>query len=151
MPDRRGFAPYMSLVVPMYNEAEGIAPFFERAEAVLDELLEQGTISNYEIICVNDGSSDDTVYHLNDHHARNPRIKVLDLSRNFGKEAALTAGMANVNGDVVVPIDADLEEPPELITEFLKQWRNGFDIIYGARASREHDSFFKASHIESIL
>jgi len=143
MSDRRGFAPYMSLVVPMYNEAEGITPFFERAEAVLDALLGQGAISNYEIICVNDGSSDDTVYRLGDHHERNPRIKVLDLSRNFGKEAALTAGMANVNGDVIVPIDADLEEPPELITAFLEQWRNGFDIIYGARASREHDSLSK--------
>lgn len=139
MPDRRGFVPYMSLVVPMYNEADGISPFFERVEAVLDELLAENEIVDYEIICVNDGSSDDTVFQLDDHHERNPRIKILDLSRNFGKEAALTAGMANVKGDVVVPIDADLEEPPELIKDFLEKWREGFDIVYGARVSREHD------------
>ena len=143
MSDRRGFAPYMSLVVPMYNESDGVDAFFNRTESILNELEQQGAIANYEIICVNDGSSDDTVYRLSDHNLRNPRIKVLDLSRNFGKEAALTAGMANVNGDVVVPIDADLEEPPELITEFLQKWREGYDIVYGARASREHDSFSK--------
>ncbi len=143
MSDQRGFTPCLSLIVPMYNEADGANAFFEKTEATLSTLIDQNALADYEIICVNDGSSDDTIYRLHDHHERNPRIKILDLSRNFGKEAALTAGMANISGDVIVPIDADLEEPPELIGEFLVKWREGFDIVYGARISREYDTLSK--------
>lgn len=143
MPDQRGFTPFMSLVVPMYNEADGVDRFFAAAESTMEDLLRGEQIADYEIICVNDGSADDTTSRLIAHHERNPRIKVLDLSRNFGKEAALTAGMAHVRGDVIVPIDADLEEPPTLILEFLAKWREGYDVIYGARVSREHDPISK--------
>lgn len=141
--DRRGFKPLMSLVVPMYNEADGLEVFFREIEVVLEALVTDEKIADYEIICVNDGSSDDTIYHLHDQHERNTHIKILDLSRNFGKEAALTAGLANATGDVVIPIDADLEEPPELIADFLDKWLEGFDIVYGARISREHDTLSK--------
>lgn len=139
----RDFKPLLSLIVPVYNEADGLDQFFETIEAVLDRAINEGAISSYEIVCVNDGSRDNTLPRLAAHHARNTRIKVIDLSRNFGKEAALTAGMACVSGDVVVPIDADLEEPPELITEFLAKWREGYDVVYGARISREYDTFAK--------
>lgn len=141
--NERGFTPALSLVVPMYNESDVIDNFFAHTEQVLNGLHSQQRISGYEIICVNDGSRDDTVLRVASHHQRNPKIKLLDLSRNFGKEAALTAGMAHVSGDVVVPIDADLEEPPELIAEFLTYWEQGYDMVYGARASRDHDSFSK--------
>jgi polyisoprenyl-phosphate glycosyltransferase len=143
MSAERDFLPVISLVVPMYNEGEGIDAFFVQTEKVLDDLQTQGQILKYEIICVNDGSADDTVARLAEHHKRNANIKVVDLSRNFGKEAALTAGMAHICGDIIVPIDADLEEPPSLIAEFLTYWRDGYDIIYGARVSREFDSFAK--------
>ena len=131
-------APTLSLIVPMYNE-EGVIPLlFPRLEAVLSEIGE-----SYEIICINDGSSDRTAELVSDAHRKNPRIKLLNFSRNFGKEVALTAGLDLAAGAAVVPIDADLQDPPELIAAFLAKWREGYDVVSGVRRQRKMDTPLK--------
>ncbi|MFI5399947.1 MAG: glycosyltransferase family 2 protein [SAR324 cluster bacterium] len=128
----------ISVVVPVYNEQEGLEPFFARLVPVLD-----GLDIEYEIVCVNDGSTDQSWTILVDQRKRNRKIKLVDLSRNFGKEAALTAGLHYATGDAVIPIDADLQDPPELILEFLSMWRQGYEIVYAVRTRRETDSWLK--------
>ena len=128
----------LSLVAPAYNEEAVLPTFFARIEAVLD-----GCGVDYEIICINDGSRDATLAVLLRHRQRNPRIKVIDLSRNFGKEVALTAGLDAAAGDMVVPIDVDLQDPPELIERFIARWEEGYDVVYGVRARRDKDSWLK--------
>jgi glycosyltransferase involved in cell wall biosynthesis len=132
----------LSVVVPMYNEGEGIDPLFERLEPVLDQIT--STLrARYEIICIDDGSSDDTVSHLLAHRSRNPAIKIVSLSRNFGKDIALSAGLDHAGGAAVIPIDADLQDPPELIQDFFAEWVKGYDVVYATRTSRDGDSFLK--------
>ncbi len=128
----------LSIVVPMHNEAPVLGQFFERIEAATKDL---GVA--LEIICVDDGSRDETLSGLVQKAARDPRVKVIALARNFGKEAALTAGIEAAAGDMVVPIDADLQDPPELIAEFVTRWEEGYDVVYGARADRSSDSAMK--------
>ena len=128
----------ISILVPMHNEELNLSYLFERLESVLE-----GLKLTYEIICVNDGSKDNTLPHLLDHRDRNNRIKVINLSRNFGKEIALTAAIDHASGQVVVPIDADLQDPPELIAEMLDLWQQGFDVVYATRNSRKGESFIK--------
>jgi len=98
---------------------------------------------SYEIICVNDGSQDQTLDLLIAARANNPRIKVINLSRNFGKEAALTAGIDYAAGQAIIPIDADLQDEPELIAEMVAKWREGYDTVIAVRADRRSDSRFK--------
>lgn len=128
----------LSLVAPMYNEEAVIPVFFERVRGVLERL---GLA--YEIICVNDGSTDATAGLLAAAHAADPRIKVINFSRNFGKEVALTAGLDAANGAAVVPIDADLQDPPEMIATFVEHWRAGADVVYGVRTNRHEDTWAK--------
>lgn len=128
----------ISIIVPMYNEEESIDHFFKRIEPIL-----HSSNSTYEIICVNDGSQDHTLEKLLTQRARNPAIKIVDLSRNFGKEAALTAGLDHCSGAAIIPIDVDLQDPPELIPRLVHKWREGYDIVYGVRATRTHDGLFK--------
>jgi glycosyltransferase involved in cell wall biosynthesis len=128
----------LSLLVPCYNEEENLPSLFERLESVLKPLN-----ITYEIICINDGSKDNTFKFLLDYHHQNPFIKVVNLSRNFGKEAAVTAGLDFASGMAVIPIDADLQDPPELITELLEKWREGYDVVYGVRRSRHGESWLK--------
>lgn len=128
----------LSLIVPMYNEEQTAEAFFKRIEPI----LEAGGIS-YEIICVNDGSQDNTLQKILAERARNPAIKIVDLTRNFGKEAALTAGLDHSNGAAVIPIDVDLQDPPELIPRLIEQWRQGYDVVYGIRATRDRDGPLK--------
>lgn len=136
---RRGKAEFsLSLVVPMHNEAEMCGIFFDRVVPILKDLTD-----DYEIVCVNDGSRDDTLGILSSFHLRNPRIKIVNLSRNFGKEAALTAGIDHASGDAVIPIDADLQDPPELIPELVERWRQGFDTVIAVRGDRQTDGFLK--------
>lgn len=97
----------------------------------------------YEIICVNDGSQDDTLAKLIKYHHFNGNIKVINLSRNFGKEIALTAGLDHARGAAVIPIDADLQDPPELIVEMLEKWREGYDVVYAKRRSRHGETWLK--------
>jgi polyisoprenyl-phosphate glycosyltransferase len=128
----------LSIVVPMYNEEEVVDLFFARMEPLLAELG-----LRYEILCVNDGSRDGTLAKLVAHHQRNPSIKVIELTRNFGKEQALSAGLDASTGAAVIPMDVDLQDPPELISELLARWREGYDVVYGVRRSRESDGYVK--------
>lgn len=128
----------ISIVCPMHNEEEVLPIFFARLLPVLTQLGE-----TFEIICVNDGSTDNTQESLLAYRQGDERIRVIDLSRNFGKEAALTCGIDHAQGDAVIPIDADLQDPPELITEMVKLWRQGFDVVLAQRTDRDADSFLK--------
>ena len=128
----------LSIVVPMHDEAEVLGVFFERIEAATRDL---GV--DVEIICVDDGSRDATLTGLVARAAADRQVKVIALARNFGKEAALTAGIEAAGGDMVVPIDADLQDPPELIAEFIARWEEGYDVVYGARADRSSDTALK--------
>ncbi|RCJ19903.1 hypothetical protein A6S26_04005 [Nostoc sp. ATCC 43529] len=128
----------LSVVVPMYNEEPNIDYLFERLVSVLVRLN-----MKYEIVCVNDGSKDNTLKYLVEYHYRNPAIKVVNLSRNFGKEIALTAGIDYTTGAAVVPIDADLQDPPELIEHLIAKWREGYDVVYATRRTREGESWIK--------
>jgi len=128
----------LSIVIPMRNEAPMIDGLFEVLLDVLDS-----TAASFEIICVNDGSDDDTQSRLEAAQNRHREIGIVELSRGFGKEAALTAGLDHARGDAVVVMDADLQDPPELIVVFLEKWRDGYDVVYGARRSRDQDSWLK--------
>ena len=97
----------------------------------------------YEIICINDGSKDKTLDILINYHEENQTIKVINLSRNFGKDIALTAGIDCAIGNAVIPIDADLQDPPELIGQMIEKWKEGYDIVYATRTSRQGESWFK--------
>ena len=126
------------MVCPMHNEAECLNAFFIRLLAALKELK-----ISFEIVCINDGSDDSTLQGLYGWRALDSRIRVIDLSRNFGKEAALTCGIDYATGEAVVPIDADLQDPPELIGEMVKVWRQGFDVVLAQRIDRATDGFLK--------
>jgi glycosyltransferase involved in cell wall biosynthesis len=130
--------PELSLIVPFYNEEATCPAFFARVLPVLESLT-----PNYEIVCVNDGSSDRTCQLLVAEHLRNRRVKLLNLSRNFGKEQALTAGLDHADGQAVIPLDADLQDPPELIPELVAKWREGFDVVLAVRADRSSDALMK--------
>ena len=128
----------LSLVIPLYNEQAVIVAFHARLATVLD-----GLASPAEIVYVNDGSTDRSLSLLLDLRQGDPRIAIVDLSRNFGKELALTAGLDHAQGDAVVIIDADLQDPPELIPELLKGWEQGYDVVCARRIAREGDTWLK--------
>ena len=128
----------ISLIVPMYNEGEVVKLFFDRITPIVSSITK-----SYEIICVNDGSLDFTSELLIEARTTNPRIKIINLSRNFGKEAALTAGIDHAVGQAVIPIDADLQDQPELIPEMVTKWREGYDMVVAVRTDRQSDSFLK--------
>lgn len=130
--------PLLSVVVPVYNEQEVVRSFQQRLTVILDRFSEET-----EIIYVNDGSTDGTLAVLHELRAHDPRVAILDLSRNFGKEIAMSAGLEHARGEAVVIIDADLQDPPEVIPEFVREWRNGYDVVYGRRSAREGESWLK--------
>jgi len=134
----RDLVPRISIVVPAYNEEEVLHEFYRRSVAVLRSLG-----NPYEIIFVNDGSRDRTLAVMNELRAIDGRIAIIDLSRNFGKEIALTAGLDHCQGDVIVVIDADLQDPPELIPKLLEVWAQGYDVAYAVRTRREGESWIK--------
>jgi len=129
----------LSIVIPMYYEEEVVNECYNRLEKVLTKLDNY----EYEIIFVNDGSKDKTLELLTEVANKNDSVKIISFSRNFGHQAAVTAGLKFVTGDVVLIIDADLQDPPELIPEMLKLWEEGNEVIYGERKSREGESKFK--------
>jgi len=129
----------LSLVVPVFNESEAVSFFIDRVKDVFDKFNE----IKLEIVFVNDGSNDDTLVHLLELQKQYSEIRIVDLSRNFGKEAALTAGLKVASGHVVVPIDVDLQDPPELILEMIGKWREGYDVVVGKRINRYLDSWAK--------
>lgn len=130
--------PTLSIVIPMHNEADSIDPLFERLLPIVE-----GTGQSWEIICVNDGSTDATVAGVLKQSMRRPAVRLIDLSRRFGKEAALTAGLDYAMGKAVIILDADLQDPPELIPEMISKWRDGAEMVYAVRRSRGDDGFFK--------
>jgi glycosyltransferase involved in cell wall biosynthesis len=128
----------LSVVVPVFNEEHAVEAFYAALEAAVVPL---GVA--VEVLFVDDGSTDGTRERLRDLHRRDRRVRVIAFSRNFGKEAALAAGLDHARGDVVVPIDVDLQDPPELIATFLARWREGYDVAYGVRNDRGTDSALK--------
>ena len=132
----------LSLIVPVKDEEKAIAPFLARVVAVL-EAIDDPVARSFEIIFVDDGSSDTTLELVRQAHARDPRIRGISLSRNFGKEAALSAGIDLAHGKSVVPLDVDLQDPPEALPSMIAKWRDGYDVVYGVRDNRETDSFPK--------
>lgn len=130
--------PTLSVIVPVLNESEGLIEFHRRLTDVLD--LQD---FDAEILFVNDGSSDDSIDVINYLRERDRRVGVIDLSRRFGKELAMSAGLDHASGDAVILIDADLQDPPEYIPDMVAAWRNGFDVVAMQRADRSVDSLFK--------
>ena len=128
----------LSIVVPAFNEQEVITSFHQRLSAVIEQIPYA-----WEIVYVNDGSGDNTLDILKQLHAQDERVCVVDLSRNFGKEIALSAGLAHAQGDAIIVIDADLQDPPELIPALLKEWQNGYDVVYARRTHREGETLLK--------
>ncbi len=133
-----GDRPTVSVVVPIFNEEAVIPELYRRMTEVMDRIGE-----SWELICVNDGSRDRSVELLRELHETDPRIKLVTFSRNFGHQIAITAGMDYAQGDAVVIIDADLQDPPELIETMLARWREGYEVVYAVRAERRGESFFK--------
>ena len=134
----------ISIIVPFYNEGEGIDYFYDAICRVLDQ--SQGM--DFEVVCIDDGSRDDTLEKLISIAEKDPRFHIIELSRNFGKEAALTAGVDAATGDAVIPIDADLQDPPELILEMIKEWSKGAEVVLARRVDRSSDSFLKRKTAE---
>lgn len=139
-------ASLLSIICPMHNEADTLTQFFARLLPVLDELAAQG--HDCEILCINDGSRDTTLARLCDMQRHERRLRIIDLSRNFGKEAALTCGLEHARGAAVIPIDADLQDPPELIHELVRVWQQGFEVVLAQRSDRASDSYWKRTTAE---
>ena len=125
----------LSIIVPVYNEAEVLAEFQRRLSTVLMDLDLRS-----EIVYVNDGSTDKSLCLLHELRQESPDVAIVDLSRNFGKEIAMTAGLDHAIGDAVVIIDADLQDPPELIPQMIEEWENGYSIVYAKRTGRDGES-----------
>ncbi len=130
--------PLLSVIVPCANEEEVVAETQRRLSKVLREIG-----LRYEIVYVNDGSTDGTMERLREIQSADARVRVVSLSRNFGHQMAITAGMEHASGDAMVVIDADLQDPPEVIAEFVARWQAGYDVAYGVRTEREGETAFK--------
>lgn len=130
----------LSILVPIKNEATNLQAFFTRVVLVLD-----GLGLTYEIICIDDGSTDASLQSLIEHRRLNPSIKIVGLSRNFGKDAALSAGLDYARGAAVIPIDADLQDPPEVIPQLVAKWQEGFEVVNATRITRAGESRVKTT------
>jgi glycosyltransferase involved in cell wall biosynthesis len=128
----------LTIIVPIYNEENGLYELYKRLITVLDTIDMTG-----EILFVNDGSRDNSLQIIKALSDKDNRISYINLSRNFGKEAAMSAGIDNADGDAVVVIDADLQDPPELIPEMIRLWQQGHDVVYGQRSERHGESYLK--------
>ncbi len=129
----------ITILTPAYNE-EDVLPLLQER---LAKLMDENTAYDFEVLVVNDGSKDGTLSLLQDFHKKDTRFNYLNLSRNFGKETAMIAGLDYCKGDAVIILDADLQDPPELIPEMLKYWEEGFDDVYAKRRSRKGESWLK--------
>jgi len=141
VPVRRGADATLSVVVPLYNEGENVDELLARIRRVIAELAEPPAA--WELICIDDGSRDDTLPKLLAAAAADTHLRVISLSRNFGHQIAATAGLDAARGDAVVLMDGDLQDPPELIAEFLAAFRAGYDVVYATRRKRAGESPFK--------
>ncbi|TVQ35498.1 MAG: glycosyltransferase [Wenzhouxiangella sp.] len=132
-------APVLSVIIPCFNEADGIEALAHALEPVLAAIDDQA----YEVLLIDDGSRDQTLQRVEAWRARNPRVHFIRLARNFGKEAAMSCGLHFAQGQAVVILDADLQDPPTLIPDMLSRWRDGADIVLAHRALRREDGWFK--------
>lgn len=130
--------PQISVVAPVFNEEETLPEFYRRVRSVMDGLGEP-----WELVLVDDGSSDDSFRIARELHEQDPRVRVVRFARNFGHQIAITAGMDYARGDAVVTIDSDLQDPPEVIPDLVARWREGYHVVYGVRAEREGETWFK--------
>lgn len=141
--------PELSIVVPVLNEEAAIPLFVAKVAPIL-----AGCVSSYEIVFVDDGSTDGTIAAINACRLNTPEVRAVELSRNFGKEAALTAGLAHARGHAVVPMDVDLQDPPDLIPEMVAKWRTGEKVVLALRRDRSTDSWLKrasASYFYEVM
>ena len=132
----------ISIIVPCHNEEEVLPLFLKEIEKIYEVMHVKHNVE-MEYLFVDDGSTDRTLMFLREQEAENPRVNYLSFSRNFGKEAAMFAGLEKASGDYVVIIDADLQDPPELILQFIQKWEEGYDMVYGIRNDRRSDSWLK--------
>jgi glycosyltransferase involved in cell wall biosynthesis len=131
--------PLVSIVTPFYNEGEGVNHFYQVMALTMEKLPD----FDFEIVCVDDGSQDNTLEQLIAISKTDPRVTVLEFSRNFGKEPAMTAGIDAASGDCVIPIDADLQDPPALIGQMLQRWQEGAEVVLAKRIDRSSDTYAK--------
>jgi glycosyltransferase involved in cell wall biosynthesis len=132
----RRTTPLISVIVPVKDEENAIRPFVERVSAVLQKIVRK---DDWEILFVDDGSRDETIGAIAAAHFRDPRVRALSLSRNFGKEAAISAGLDHARGKAVVPMDVDMQDPPEVLAEMVTKWREGYEMVFGVRRCRASD------------
>jgi polyisoprenyl-phosphate glycosyltransferase len=138
---KRGMvAPLLSVIVPVKNEEDGILAFVERVGAILESIAAD---SGWEILFVDDGSTDATLAAIVAANQRDSRVRALSLSRNFGKEAALSAGLDHARGSAVIPMDVDMQDPPEVLPEMVAKWRDGHEMVFGIRRCRASDGWAK--------
>ena len=131
-------APTLSIVAPIYNEEETLPHFYARVTTVMEQIGE-----SYELVLVDDGSRDGSAAILRQLHESDPRVQVILLSRNFGHQIVISAGMDYARGQAVVIIDSDLQDPPEVIAQLVDRWRAGYEVVYAQRAERQGESAFK--------
>ena len=129
----------ISFVVPAYNEENSIPKLYER---IVNQMKQYAY--DWELIFINDGSRDKTYQVLKNLAQKDQKVKFLDLSRNFGHQAALSAGLAHISGDVIISMDCDLQDPPELVDQMLNKWQEGYDIVYARRMNYRQDNFLKS-------
>ncbi len=141
-------APLLSVVVPVKNEEDGILAFIARVGAILDAIAAD---SGWEILFVDDGSTDATLAAIVAANMRDPRVRALSLSRNFGKEAALSAGLDHARGKAVIPMDVDMQDPPEVLPEMVAKWREGHEMVFGVRRCRDRGQLCQAAHRRPLL
>ena len=137
----------ITIIIPAYNEEESLPPLYER----LEKLMHSMEHYEFEILFVNDGSKDNTINLIKEYREKDNRISYVDFSRNFGKEIAMIAGLDYATGDCVIFMDADLQDPPELIPELVKYWEEGYDDVYAKRSSRKGETWLKKIHIKNVL
>ncbi len=140
----------LSIVIPCHNEEEILDPTHTRLTEILKKLVKAGRCGNYEIVLVNNGSTDGTSGVMLRLHKMDRHVVVVDLRRNFGYQASITAGLDHARGDAVVSIDADLQDPPEKIPEMIELYQQGYDLVLGVRQNRATDSFFKRVFAQSF-
>ncbi|NJP06819.1 MAG: glycosyltransferase family 2 protein [Chloroflexaceae bacterium] len=128
----------ISLIVPVYNEEAGLAELYRRVQAVMDT-----TEETWELILVNDGSYDRSAAIIAALHSKDARVRGISFTRNFGFQIAVTAGMDAARGQAIALLDADLQDPPEVLPQMIARWREGYDVVYGVRSSREGETWFK--------
>lgn len=135
--------PTLSLVLPIYNEEAVLPELHARLQEFLTELVSSGRVETAEVVFVNDGSRDGSMRLLREYAAEDPRYRVISFARNFGHQRAITAGIDRARGEAVVIMDADLQDPPEVVLRMVDKWREGFDVVYAKRGKRVGESWFK--------